>query len=155
MVSDMWKQLGVDSDIFTIPPVRTTDREYLQSFPGGEIVGRGSRDSVLTRLECAEMPTPNNAYAGNNRGHWCNQDYDRLVNVYRTDLTEAGRGRTIAQIQNLLVEELPLLLLNVNVAVVFARTGVTAYADDFAGGSEAGRIYGTYSRNAHEWDIVQ
>jgi ABC-type transport system substrate-binding protein len=76
------------------------------------------------------------------------------VNQYRTDLTEAGRGRIMAQIQTLTVDELPLLLLNVNVAVVFARAGVTAYADDFPGGSEAGRIYGTYSRNAHEWDIA-
>jgi peptide/nickel transport system substrate-binding protein len=154
-VSDMWRQVGVDSEIVAVPAARTTDREFLQSFPGGEIVGRGSRDSVLTRLECAEMPTPQNAFAGNNRGHWCNQDYDRLVNQYRTDLTEAGRGRTIAQISNLTVDELPLLLLNVNTAVVFARTGVTAFTDDFAGGSEAGRIYGTYSRNAHEWDLHQ
>ena len=51
------------------------------------------------------------------------------------------------------MDELPLLLLKVNTAVVFARTGVTAFTDDFAGGSEAGRIYGTYSRNAHEWDL--
>ena len=54
----------------------------------------------------------------------------------------------MAQIQNVTVDELPLLLLNVNIADVFARTGVTAFEDDFAGGSEAGRIYGTYSRNA-------
>ncbi len=59
----------------------------------------------------------------------------------------------MARIQDLLVDELPLLLLNVNIANVFARTGVTAFADDFAGGSEAGRLYGTYSRNAHEWDV--
>jgi hypothetical protein len=61
----------------------------------------------------------------------------------------------MAQIQTLLIEELPLLLLNVNTANVFARAGVTAFIDDFPGGSEAGRIYGTYSRNAHEWDIGQ
>jgi len=51
------------------------------------------------------------------------------------------------------LEELPIMLMNYQVAVVFARKGVTAFQDDFAGGSEAGRIYGTYSRNAHEWDM--
>ena len=44
-------------------------------------------------------------------------------------------------------------LLEHRVAVVFARKGVAAFQDGFAGGSDAGRIYGTYSRNAHEWDI--
>lgn len=153
LINDMWHQIGVDSDIYVTPPARVADREFSQAFPGGEIVGRGSHDAVLTRLECGEIPAARNAYAGNNRGHWCNEEYDRLVNAYRTDLTEAGRGQTMARIQDLLVDELPLLLLNVNIANVFARTGVTAFADDFAGGSEAGRLYGTYSRNAHEWDV--
>ncbi len=152
-VNDMWHTIGVDSQISTNSPARVSDREFAQTFPGGEIVGRGSHDSVLTRLECGEIPTPQNSFSGNNRGHWCNQEYDRLVNLYRTDLTEAGRGQTIARIQNLLIAELPLLLLNVNIANTFARSKVTAFADDFAGGSEAGRLYGTYSRNAQEWDI--
>ena len=53
-----------------------------------------------------------------------------------------------------MLEELPILPLNYQVTVVFARKGVTAFQDDFPGGSEAGRIYGTYSRNAQEWDVT-
>lgn len=59
----------------------------------------------------------------------------------------------MARIQSLLINELPFLLLNVNLANTFVRSNVTAFGDDFAGGSEAGRLYGTDSRNAHEWDI--
>jgi ABC-type transport system substrate-binding protein len=129
------------------------DREYRQQFPGGEITARGSHDAILTRLECGEQPTPQNRFSGNNRGHWCNQEYERLVTSYRTNLVENGRGQAIKLIQDLVLEELPILLLNTSVAPVIARRGVTAYEDDFPGGSEAGRIYGTYSRNAHEWDL--
>src|SRR5436190_23083211 len=101
MINDMWHQMGVDSDIYVNPPARVADREFAQSFPGGEIVGRGSQDSILTRLECSEIPTPQNRWAGNNRGHWCNQDYERMVNLYRTNLREERRGEAIKQIQDL------------------------------------------------------
>jgi peptide/nickel transport system substrate-binding protein len=153
MINDMWHRVGVDSEMVVSHPARTADREYLQSFPGGEIVGRGSQDAILTRLECGEMPTAQNRWSGNNRGHWCHPEYERLVPEYRTSLREERRGELIKQVQELLLEELPLLLLNVNVATVFARRAVTAFRDDFAGGSEAGRLYGTYSRNAHEWNV--
>jgi hypothetical protein len=75
------------------------------------------------------------------------------VGQYRTALREEQRGETFRQIQELVLQELPIMLLNYQISVVFARRGVTAFEDDFAGGSEAGRIYGTYSRNAHEWDL--
>jgi ABC-type transport system substrate-binding protein len=154
MVQDMWKRVGVDSQIAVVPVARISDREYFTKFPGVEISARGSQDAILTRVECEERPSPQNAYAGNNRGQWCNQDYERLVALYRTSLQEARRGEAIRQISDLLVEELPLMLLNYQVANPFARKGVTAYLDDFPGGAEAGRIYGTYSRNAHEWDLL-
>lgn len=154
IIADMWKRVGVDAEIFIIAAARVRDRELRQAFPGGEITARGSQDAILTRLECAEHPTPQNRFSGNNRGHWCSQDYDRLVTQYRTNLREQGRGPLMKQVQDLVLEELPIMLLNYNVSVVFARKGVTAFQDDFAGGSEAGRIYGTYSRNAHEWDLI-
>ena len=51
------------------------------------------------------------------------------------------------------LEELPLALLNYEVSVVLARKGTNAFQDDFPGGADSGRAYGTYSRNAHEWDV--
>jgi peptide/nickel transport system substrate-binding protein len=153
IIADMWKRVGVDPSVVVVPTARVRDREYRQAFPGGEITARGSQDAILTRLECSEQPTTQNRYSGNNRGHWCNQDYERLVGMYRTSLREEQRGEAIRQIQDLTLAELPIMLLNYQMSVVFARRGVTAFSDDFAGGSEAGRLYGTYSRNAHEWDV--
>jgi peptide/nickel transport system substrate-binding protein len=153
IIADMWKRVGVDTPVTIVPTARVRDREYRQAFPGGEVTARGSQDAILTRLECAEQPTQQNRFSGNNRGHWCNQDYERLVGQYRTSLREEPRGEAFRQIQELVLQDLPIMLLNYQISVVFARRGVTAFQDDFAGGSEAGRIYGTYSRNAHEWDI--
>jgi len=40
------------------------------------------------------------------------------------------------------------------VSAVVARRDVVDF-DDLAGGGDAGWAYGTYSRNAHEWDLVE
>jgi peptide/nickel transport system substrate-binding protein len=153
VIADMWKSVGVDPEIYIVPTARVRDTEFRQQFPGGEITARGNQDSILTRLECIEQPTPQNRFAGNNRGHWCTPEYERLVGAYRASLDERSQGLAIRAIQDLVVDQLPMLPLNVGISSVFARRGVTAFQDDFAGGAD-GRIYGSFSRNAHEWDIT-
>ncbi len=153
IVGDMWRRTGVDTTPVTIPPGQTTDREYRQQFPGVEITSQGSQDSILTRLECIEQPTAQNHFSGSNRGHWCNMDYDLLVAAYRTDLREPGRGATVHQIQEVLLDQLPIMLLNYQMATIAVGKHTTALEDDFHGGAESGRMYGTYSRNAHEWEL--
>ena len=136
------------------PPQLVRDRVTRSQFPGVELTARGSRDSILTRLECSEIPSAQNTYSGNNRGKWCNQRYEDLVTRYRTSLRQEDRGTAMRQIQDLIAEEVPYMVLSVSIAAPFARRGVSAFRDDFAGGADAGRIYGTYSRNAHEWDVT-
>jgi len=59
----------------------------------------------------------------------------------------------VRQIQSLLLDALPLLMLMYRTTTLVVRKGAVALADDLAGGSDAGRLYGTHSRNAHEWDV--
>jgi peptide/nickel transport system substrate-binding protein len=152
VIGDMWRKVGAEVEEIVIPAARVRDREYRQMFPAAEITARGNEETVFSRLECALSPTPQNSFSGNNRGHWCNGEFDRLVSQFRATLREQDRGPIARQIQDVVVEELPILLLNYEVSVVLARKGVTAFHDDFAGGADSGRAYGTYSRNAHEWD---
>ena len=51
-----------------------------------------------------------------------------------------------------MAEDLPLMLLYYNPTTPAARRGVKAL-EDFHGGAEASRLFGTFSRNAHEWDV--
>lgn len=153
VVADMWRRVGVDGRELDGATQLSRDRAVRAQFAGVELTSRGSRDSILTRLECAEIPTAQNTYSGNNRGKWCSQPYEDLVAKYRASLRQDDRGVTVRQIQDLIAEELPYMVLSVGITAPFARAGVTAFSDDFAGGADAGRIYGTHSRNAHEWDI--
>ncbi len=153
VIADAWRRLGVDAEELVMPAARVRDREYRQAYPAAETTARGNEDTVFTRLEGTAIPTRENTFSGNNRGHWRNDEYDRLVGLYRGGLREQDRGPLARQIQDIMLDELPILLLNYEVSVVLARTGVTAFSDDFPGGADSGRGYGTYSRNAHEWDV--
>ncbi len=154
VISDMWRHVGAETEELVIPAARVREREYRQSFPAAEITARGNEDVLLTRLECSLAPTAQNRFSGSNRGHWCNTDFDRLADQYHTTLREPDRGPIIKQLQDIMLDELPILLLNYEVSVVLARKGVSAFHEDFAGGADSGRLYGTYSRNAHEWDVL-
>ena len=66
----MEEELGVDGREYVIPPSSSATARSAP-VPGVEITARGSRDSILTRLECAEQPTAQNTYSGNSTGKWC------------------------------------------------------------------------------------
>jgi ABC-type transport system substrate-binding protein len=149
----MWRRVGVEVAESVIPITLVRDREYRQAFPTFEVTARGNQDGLLTRLECSLSPTAQNRFSGSNRGHWCSDEFDRLTDLYRATLREEARGPIIRQLQDIMLEEMPIHLLNYEVSLVVARRGVTAYSDDVWGG-DTGRSYGTHSRNAHEWDIV-
>jgi hypothetical protein len=51
-----------------------------------------------------------------------------------------------------IASELPFLIFYFSTHHTGARTGVRAL-DDVAGGMQSSRPYGTYSRNAHLWDV--
>ena len=76
VVVDMWKALGIDGREYEIPALFSRDRAFRSQFPVVEITARGSRDSILTRLECAGMPSSQDTFSGNNRGKWCTQQYE-------------------------------------------------------------------------------
>jgi len=154
VVADYWRKIGVDASELIMSGAAIRDRVYRQAYPGMEITARGNEEVVLSRAECSAIPTAANSYSGNNRGHWCNPNFDRVVGLFRAELNEQARGPLIQQAQQLLLDDLPFGLLHYEVSVPVVRRGVTALADDFAGGHDSGIGYGTYSRDAHEWDIV-
>lgn len=151
ILSDMWKQIGIDSPLFIIPNARQGDRELRQSFTGVEISARGYGDHILTRAECATLPVPPR-YAGANRGHYCNPEMDRLIAAYQSSITRADQGRAINDIARFHAQDLPMMQLYFNLSHPTVVAGLNALSNDFAGGLQASGYYGSYFRNAHLWE---
>jgi peptide/nickel transport system substrate-binding protein len=150
ILSDMWQAIGLQTNIF-IPRTAQNDRILGQSFPGIEISARGGGDGPLTRAECATVPVPPR-WDGANRGHYCNPEMDRLIGEYRGSLTREDRGRWIGEIARYYAYDLPSMQLYFNITRPTVVKGLTALADDFNGGTAPQGYYGSYFRNAHEWE---
>jgi hypothetical protein len=75
---------------------------------------------------------------------------DQLIDRYRQSVNERDLAQAARAISNLVVEDLPVSLLYYNPTTPSVRKGVRAL-DDFPGGAEASRLYGTFTRNAHLW----
>jgi ABC-type transport system substrate-binding protein len=128
------------------------DREARSRYPGFETSARGSGDSILSRVDSRVSAGPRNNYSGANRGHYVNPALDGLVDRYRQSVSEQDQGQSIRAVSDSMAEDLPLMLLYFNPTTPAVRKGVKAL-DDFRGGAEASRLFGTFSRNANEWDI--
>jgi peptide/nickel transport system substrate-binding protein len=151
ILADMWGQLGIESSQFIIPNAQQDNRELRQSFPGVEVSARGYGDHILTRAECVTLPVPPR-FAGANRGHYCNPAMDELLLTYRTSITRADQGRAIADVARLHASDLPMMQLYFNLSHPTVAKGLSALENDFAGGIQASGYYGSYFRNAHEWE---
>ena len=151
ILSDMWKQVGVESPVTIIPNAQVDNRELRQSYSGIEISARGYGDSILTRAECSTGSAPPR-YAGSNRGHYCNPQMDDLIEKYRASITRAEQGRTITDIARLHAQDLPMMQLYFNLSHPTVIRGFNALANDWTGGIQAGGYYGSYFRNAHLWE---
>lgn len=152
VIADYLKQVGATAEQFVIPGARVRDREYRSNYPVFETSAAGYGDSILNRVDSRQSAVPPN-YSGTNRGHYINPRLDQLIDQYRQSISVADQERAIRAVSDLMAEELPLLLLYFNPTTPAVRKGIKAL-DDFRGGAEGAQLYGTFTRNAHEWDVL-
>jgi peptide/nickel transport system substrate-binding protein len=148
VIADFWKQIGVQADQYIVAGAIVRDREARTKYPGFETSARGSADSILSRFDSRTAAVAANQYSGGNRGGYRNPEMDQLIDRYRQTIDERELARAARAISTLVAEDLPVSLLYFNPTTPAVRTGVRAL-DDFAGGAEGSRLFGTFTRNAH------
>ncbi len=152
VIADYWRQIGVQAEQYVVGGAIVRDREARTKYPGFETSARGSGDSILSRFDSRVAAVPANQYSGANRGGYRNPMMDQLIDRYRQAIDERALAQAARAISDLVVEDLPVAPLYFNPTTPAVRKGVRAF-DDFAGGVEASRPYGTFTRNAHEWSL--
>jgi peptide/nickel transport system substrate-binding protein len=73
-------------------------------------------DSILSVLTCDQINNLSDSF-------WCNEEYDRLYELQKTQLDPAERAETVREMQRILYEETPYDIL-------YYRTLTEAYRDD-------------------------
>ncbi len=82
-VAEDWKPLGIETEVFPIPAVRTGDREFEQGYSGLFVTNVNEEQFFVNRLHSNVIPSPATRFVGSNRGGHSSPQidafYDRLV----------------------------------------------------------------------------
>jgi len=128
---------------------QTRDNEFRASYPGWETTANNG-DSNLNRLQ-GPPATRENLWTGN-RGGYEDLRAQRLLDAYYSSIRETDLFQATRALTEFVAAELPIMPLLYTTNHVGVRKGVKAM-DDVAGGAGAGAAYGTYTRNAHLWEV--
>jgi peptide/nickel transport system substrate-binding protein len=150
--ADFWRRIGIDTEEAQVPASRSRDLEYRALLPSWEASSSGQGDAILARL-AGPAASAETRWAGN-RGGYEDPAAQALLAKYQMSLAEPEQMQAMREIGELMATELPLLIFYFSTHHTGVRKGVRAL-DDVAGGQQSSRPYGTYSRNAHLWDVDQ
>ncbi len=147
-----WREFGLQVEEAVVPASQVRDLQARAQYPGWDSSANGAGDAILNRMQ-GPAATAANRWTGD-RGGYEDPRMTDLIMKYRTSLSEADQSHAMKSISDFMVAELPLLVLYFLPEQVGVRTGISAL-DDAAGGMEAAQPYGTYTRNAHLWDVIR
>ena len=92
-----------------------------------------------------------NRWSGN-RGGYEDPAAQALLGRYFSSIAEPDQFQAMRDISEFMATELPLLVTYFSTEHSGVRKGIRAL-EDVSGGQHFSRPYGTYSRNAHLWDV--
>jgi peptide/nickel transport system substrate-binding protein len=147
---DYWRRIGVDAEQLTVPDALVRNAEVRATYPAWENSSTGPGDQLLDRLQ-GPAASAENRWNGN-RGGYEDPQAQRLLQAYATSLAFPEQFAAMKAISDFVTETLPFLIVFLTTNDVAVRKGVKAL-DDYRGGDGATRPYGTYSRNAHLWEL--
>jgi ABC-type transport system substrate-binding protein len=145
-----WRQIGLEVDESIVPASQSRNLEYRAQYPGWESSGQGYGDAILGRMDppAASAAT---RWVGERGGFEDPRAWD-LIARYRASLSDRDQAQAMKAISDYVVAELPFLILFYLPDHLGVRAGVKAL-DDAVGGAEGAQPYGTYTRNAHLWEV--
>jgi len=149
--ASFWRQAGLDVEEAIIPASQSRNLEYRAQYPGWETSGQGYGDAILGRMDppAASAAT---RWVGERGGFDDTRAWD-LIARYRSSLSERDQSAAMKAIGDYVAAELPFLIVYYLPDQLGVRAGVKAL-DDIDGGAEAAQPYGTYTRNAHLWEVT-
>jgi peptide/nickel transport system substrate-binding protein len=108
IMTDTWRQAGVDFQPYVIPGAQARDNQFRSTFPG--LLGYGVSPATISALETFttdQIGTAANRWGGQNRGGWPSPEYDRLLASFHSTLEPTARWRHAVDMLKLMSDEAP------------------------------------------------
>jgi peptide/nickel transport system substrate-binding protein len=146
LMADTWRKLGFDVREVSWSPAQGRDSEFRNLFPGLSTTSTPPGEDALAEYRSDRIPTPANRWRGTNRGAWTGTPaYDRLVDIWETNLDPNERTRAVIQMNRMLNEDCVVINL-------YWKLNAQAAANGLAGP----RLTDPNSApewNIHEWEF--
>lgn len=97
-VADYWQRLGVAVDPVVVPRARTSDREYIATFPGFQVNRQGSTVGFLTNRVSAAAPVAETGYVGGNYSRYLNPEFDAMIERFFVTVERSPRMQILGEI---------------------------------------------------------
>jgi len=139
VIDDEWKSVGVDVDLYVVPPELDRDRQTRSTLPGAGSVQAPGEQFYTDRMHSKGITSPTNGWSGLNRGGYSNPNVDLLLDQLVATIDQSAR---LPLHQALLQEQMgdvALMPLNWPVRLVLVLNGVQG-------------VTGGSTWNINEWD---
>ena len=104
-----WRTAGFDIQEVVVPAGMERDAQLRASFPGMWVQNTSVGEAALLNHTTSRIPTPQNRYQGGNRGGWSNADFDRLADMYSTELDRSKRNQLLIDMTKIQADDLPAI----------------------------------------------
>jgi peptide/nickel transport system substrate-binding protein len=142
---DGWQRVGIPSQQSFLSAPELRDNELRAKLPMHFTAAAVGNESFATGFASSLIPTAANRWRGGNRGGYSNAEYDRLVSAYNDTLNRAERNQQIVQIERIVSDELPIIMLWHNFHVVVYASTVT--------GPDTRSLRDLVVWNIHDWEM--
>lgn len=129
-LASMWKDIGVEIDISKNRPsaaftTRARRREYSHLIMFAWTLRPTSMGESFFREDY--IPSPANNYFGNNWYGYRNKEVTELLTKVSTEMTEEGRKKLLHRMEEVVLDELPVVPLYFRLEVTTAKTNLVNY----------------------------
>ncbi len=146
LMADTWRKLGYEVQEVSWSPAQGRDSEFRNRFPGLSTTSTPPGETALTEYRSDRVPTPQNRWRGSNRGAWPGTpEYDRLVDIYETDLDQNARTQAVIQMNRILNEDCVVINL-------YWKLNAQAFVNGLVGPRLTDPSTGA-EWNIHEWEL--
>jgi peptide/nickel transport system substrate-binding protein len=138
--ADYWRRFGVAVNPVVIPPERSADREYVQTFPGFLDYNQPTDVDALKRMVSSQAPLPSNNFVGRNHARFMNPEHDALIDRFFVTIPKDERLDILRQIVHMETDQLSTMGLFYNTSPIMV----------------AGRLKNVdraFTYNAEQWDV--
>lgn len=152
IIADNWKGVGISGTFEQQTPQELRDRQKRAEYTGVNIE-RGSLPTltIIRRLNSDAIPTPENKFAGSNRGGYSSSEWDELGRRFLSALEEPQRAEVERDLLRRFTTDLPQMPLAYDPDVILIGGGLTGLAVATTSGYN-GQLMHTW--NINEWDLA-